>query len=259
MKITLIGAGNMGGALLNGLAQRGEFDVRQITVVDTSPESLERWTALGMQTTRDALAGVADAEVVILAVKPWVVESVAAQIGPKIASTTRVVSIAAGVGFDKLAPCFVAGTPLFRVIPNTAAAVGASMTFVASQQARADERAAIVALFEPLGEVMEIPEHQIAACTALASCGIAYALRYIRAAVEGGVELGVPPLLAQHIVTKTVQGAAALLLARGTHPEAEIDQVTTPGGYTIKGLNAMEANGFTHAVIEGLKASGAGR
>ena len=80
-------------------------------------------------------------------------------------------------------------------------------------------------------------------------------MRYIRAAMEGGVELGFRPEEAARIVEQTVKGAATLLLTQGTHPEAEIDKVTTAGGITIKGLNAMEREGFTNAVIEGLKAS----
>ena len=93
------------------------------------------------------------------------------------------------------------------------------------------------------------------AATALCSCGTAYALRYIRAAVEGGVELGLYPDQAKAIVAQTVKGAADMLMTSGEHPEAEIDKVTTPGGITIKGLNRMEACGFSTAVIEGLKAS----
>ena len=90
---------------------------------------------------------------------------------------------------------------------------------------------------------------------ALASCGIAYAMRYVRANVEGAVELGISPSDATMITSNTMKGAAELLLSTGNHPEAEIDKVTTPGGLTIKGLNALEANGFTNAVIEALKAS----
>ena len=102
---------------------------------------------------------------------------------------------------------------------------------------------------------MVVEERQMGACTALSSCGIAYVMRYIRAACEGGVELGLYPNQARTIMLQTMAGAVALLNATGSHPEVEIDRVTTPGGITIKGLNAMEANGFTHAVIEGLKAS----
>jgi pyrroline-5-carboxylate reductase len=114
---------------------------------------------------------------------------------------------------------------------------------------------AMVAIFSELGEVMVVEESQIGAATSLASCGIAYALRYIRAAMEGGVELGIRADDAKHIVMQTLRGAVDVLAANGTHPEAEIDRVTTPGGLTIKGLNAMEAAGFTHSVIEGLRAS----
>lgn len=93
------------------------------------------------------------------------------------------------------------------------------------------------------------------AAMALGSCGTAYALRYVRAAMEAGVELGLYPSQAKLIVAQTVKGAAQLLMTNDSHPEEEIDKVTTPGGFTIKGLNRMEACGFTNAVVEGLKAS----
>ena len=102
---------------------------------------------------------------------------------------------------------------------------------------------------------MLIEESAMAAATSLASCGIAYALRYVRAAMEGGVELGIRADEAKRIVMQTLRGAVDVLEANNSHPEAEIDRVTTPGGLTIKGLNAMEAAGFTHSVIEGLRAS----
>ena len=129
------------------------------------------------------------------------------------------------------------------------------MTFVSSCNATAQQEDLVVALFDELGCAMLVDEAQIAAGTALASCGIAYAMRYIRAATEGGVELGFRPAVAQKIVSYTVQGAAQLLLQSGSNPETEIDKVTTPGGITIKGLNEMEHCGFSSAVIKGLKAS----
>ena len=110
-------------------------------------------------------------------------------------------------------------------------------------------------IFNELGEAMLVEEKLIPAGTSLASCGIAYALRYIRAAMEGGVELGFRADDAKRIVMQTLRGAVDILDAGGQHPEVEIDRVTTPGGLTIKGLNAMEAAGFTNSVIEGLRAS----
>ena len=129
------------------------------------------------------------------------------------------------------------------------------MTFLAQRGASAEQVAAVSELFGQVGDVMMIEERQMGACTALSSCGIAYVMRYIRAATEGGVELGLYPDQASRIMLQTMAGAVALLKATGHHPEVEIDRVTTPGGITIKGLNAMEANGFTNAVIAGIKAS----
>ena len=130
-----------------------------------------------------------------------------------------------------------------------------SMTFIASARSTEAMDGYVVDIFNELGVAMLVDEGLIPAGTSLASCGIAYALRYIRAAMEGGVELGFRADDAKRIVMQTLRGAADILEAGGAHPEAEIDRVTTPGGLTIKGLNAMEAAGFTHSVIEGLRAS----
>ncbi|MEG0253332.1 MAG: pyrroline-5-carboxylate reductase dimerization domain-containing protein, partial [Muribaculaceae bacterium] len=114
---------------------------------------------------------------------------------------------------------------------------------------------AVKKIFDTLGKSMIVEERLMSGGTALASCGIAYVMRYIRAASEGGVELGFYANQSKEIIMQTMLGAVELLEATGNNPEVEIDKVTTPGGITIKGLNAMEANGFTTAVIEGLKAS----
>jgi pyrroline-5-carboxylate reductase len=105
-----------------------------------------------------------------------------------------------------------------------------------------------------MGQTIITEERLLGAGTTLASCGIAYAMRYVRAASEGGVELGFKAGEAQKIVMQTMRGAVELLQATGMHPEAAIDLVTTPGGVTIKGLNEMEHAGFTSSVIRGLKA-----
>ena len=126
---------------------------------------------------------------------------------------------------------------------------------VKSQDATAEQQESLCDLFAALGYVATIDEKQVPAATSLASCGVAYAMRYVRAAMEGGVELGFRPEEAARIVEHTVKGAVELLLSSGQHPEVEIDKVTTAGGITIKGLNAMEQAGFSAAVIEGLRAS----
>ena len=137
-------------------------------------------------------------------------------------------------------------------MPNTAMSVGKSMTFNVALQGDAPLAMQSLAM---MGRVMQIPERLLPAATALASCGIAYALRYVRAATEGGVQMGFRASEAQEIVAATIEGAAALLSRPDAHAEAEIDKVTTPGGVTIRGLNAMEREGFTNAVIAGLLAS----
>lgn len=255
MKITVIGAGNIGSALIRGLVAGERIAAEEMTAVAVHDTTLNAMRTIGVQATADAAAAVKTADVVILAVKPWIVESVSVQIAPHIPPAALVGSVAAGIGLDGLERYFGKDRPLFRIMPNTAVSVGEGMTFITSRNSAAEQTETIISLFEPLGRVMEVPEWQFEGGMALASCGIAYALRYVRAAMEGGIELGIPPSMAQTIVAQTVKGAAELLLRTGNHPEAEIDRVTTPGGITIKGLNAMEANGFTRAVIEGLKAS----
>lgn len=255
MKITVIGAGNMGGAIIRGLAAGKRIAVEDITAVAVRTKTLDAMRALGVAATDNAAQAVRDADVVLLAVKPWLIESVSAEIAPQIKPGALIGSVAAGIGFETLESHFGSSAPLFRIMPNTAVTVGEGMTFITARNAAAEQAQTVVSLFEPLGMVMEVPEKLFDGGMALASCGIAYALRYVRAAMEGGIELGIPPLMAQTIVAQTIKGAAEILLRTGNHPEAEIDKVTTAGGITIKGLNAMEANGFTHAVIEGLKAS----
>ena len=197
---------------------------------------------------------VRDAYIVTIAGKPWLGYRVASEINQHLKRDAIIVSIAAGVPFSHLQE-LMPGKTLFRVIPNTAIAIGESMTAVAHNNASVEQQTAIIAIFDRLGKAVMVEERLMGAATALGSCGTAYALRYIRAAMEAGVELGLYPSQAQSIVAQTVKGAACLLIEGGNHPEQEIDKVTTPGGITIKGLNRMEALGFSSAVIEGIKAS----
>ena len=129
------------------------------------------------------------------------------------------------------------------------------MTAIASYNASTEQEKLILSIFNELGKSILIEERLMVAATALGSCGTAFALRYIRAAIEGGIEMGLYAHQAKEIVSQTVKGAAELLMHNQSHPEEEIDKVTTPGGITIKGLNEMEHAGFTSAIIRGLKAS----
>ena len=205
----------------------------------------------------DAEAAV-KADLIILAVKPWKLKEVIDDLKPVMDySRQAVASVAGGVGLGDLSALLDKGDgqtlPIYYIIPNTAASVGESMTFISSANASAALDAEVVAIFGELGSVRLVEEKLMNPGMVLASCGIAFAMRYIRAATEAGVELGFYASDAQKTVMQTMKGAVALLEKSGSHPEVEIDRVTTPGGLTIKGLNEMEANGFTTSVIEGVK------
>ena len=264
MKITIIGAGNMGGAIAKGLAKGSLFASSDITCTAHTQQTLDSLHNANsdLRLTLDNVEAVANADIVVIAVKPWLVESIIEEIRPSLRLDKQIfVSIAAGLSFETLHSWLLKGAEhstanpaIFRVIPNTAIEVGSSMTFVAAYHATAEQIDFILRTFNELGNAMLIKEELMQAGTALASCGIAFAFRYIRAAIEGGVELGFYPAQAQEIVAHTLKGAVDLLLHNGSHPEMEIDKVTTPGGITIKGINELEHAGFTSAVIRGLKA-----
>lgn len=260
MKIGIIGAGNMGGAIARGLAADPTFNTADITVC--APNRHQELDALKaefpeMTVSTDNKDAVLHTDMIIVAVKPWFVYDVMDPLSSYIQWKKQIlVSVAAGVPLEELEDLSLCTPPaVFRVMPNTAISLRKSMTFICSRGANEEQIGMVNDIFKRLGTTMLIEEKQMDACMALASCGIAYAMRYVRAASEGGVELGIKADEAKQIVLRTLEGAAELLLHTGNHPEVEIDKVTTPGGITIKGLNAMERNGFSTSVIEGLKAS----
>ena len=252
----------MGGAVARGLARGAKIATSDIYVSNPSTAKLEALKSEHpeINTTTNNCEAAAAADIVILAVKPWKVEQVLDELKPHLDYTRQAVaSMVGGLGISQLSEWLDKGDEelpaTFIIIPNTAIATMSSMTFIASENATREQDTQLVEIFSELGMAMLVDEGLIPAGTSLASCGIAYALRYIRAAMEGGVELGFRADDAKRIVMQTLRGAADILEANGSHPEAEIDRVTTPGGLTIKGLNAMEAAGFTPSVIEGLRAS----
>ena len=252
----------MGGALARGLALGTLVPTSKIYLSNPSTPKLEalkrEFPEINITTDNREAARVAD--IVVIAVKPWKVEEVLREITPDMDYTRQAVaSMVGGLGIAELSAWLDRGDGVlpatYLIIPNTAIATMSSMTFIASARATEEQENKLLNIFNELGKAMLVDEEHIAAGTSLASCGIAYALRYIRAAMEGGVELGFRADDAKHIVMQTLRGAVDILEKNNTHPEVEIDRVTTPGGLTIKGLNAMEATGFTHSVIEGLRAS----
>lgn len=256
MKIAIIGAGNMGGAIARGLAKGSLVRVEDIRVSNPSPGKLEALKAEfpDMQVTADNSEAVAGADIVVLAVKPWIVGEVLNKLQLK--ETQMLISIAAGIKLGDLWQLLgQKGNPLFRVIPNTAISEMQSMTLVSCSQASQEQIQLVLDVFSEMGLAMLIPEEKMAAATAMTSCGIAYALKYIQAAMQAGIELGVRPKDGMRMVAQSLKGAAELILANDTHPSVEIDKVCTPGGLTIKGINQLEHDGFTSALINAIKAS----
>ncbi len=249
----------MGGALAEGLLKHTALSAGDITVADPNIEVLHRFEALGASVTSENDAAVVDADLIFVVVKPWLVQPVVTNLKASIDyQKTTFVVIAAGVSSADILSWMRkhdgSSPTLFLAIPNIAIAVGQSMTFLVSVNGQPSKQEELQALFDKMGSTLIVDEDHLAAGTSIASCGIAYAMRYMRAATEGSVELGFRASDALKIVRQTVSGAVTLLAANGSHPEEEIDKVTTPGGVTIRGLNAMEREGFTNAVIQGLKA-----
>lgn len=262
MKISIIGAGNIGSAIAHGLTKGSFFKGSDITISDVSEKNLQKIVNMNsdIHCTVSNRECVQKSDIVVLAVKPWMVDSIAAEIRDNLDYSNQIVlCIAAGVPLEKLRSLFSHSEDqvptLFRMIPNTAIDVLESFSCISSWNASTEQEDLMVKIFGELGKAMLVPESQLNAFMSLSSCGIAFAFRYIRAASEGGVEMGINADVAKEVVMQTLRGAITLLEASGNHPEAEIDKVTTAGGITIKGLNEMEHAGFTSTVIRGLLAS----
>lgn len=273
--ITVIGSGNMGGALLRGWAKAAREGRAELSLSATA-HTTRRLEVLNsefseIKTSTLNAAAAAEADLIVIAVKPWLVEGVLAEIRPLLADSPRhplLVSVAAGITSEDLSQFLDLPIPCVYAMPNIAAEYGESMSFV-EDSADANytstpqhplpfgcttPSAAVGRLFELVGKVSIVPPRLMAPGTMMAGCGIAYVMRYVRAMMEGGVEMGFYPDDARAIALQTMQGAVGLLEATGLHPEAAIDRVTTPGGITIRGLNELDHAGFNSAVIRSLKA-----
>lgn len=256
MKITFIGAGKIGGAAAIGLAAARAVEPGDITVTTRHARSQTKYRKYGIKTTLHNAEAVKDADIVLFAVKPWQMEEAIKEVRESLDySRQLIVSIAPGVASTKLLEWL--GKPgeqpsLAFVIPNTAIEICESMTFISPVTASDGQIATLKSLFDRTGKSIIVPESQILAGTSVASCGIAYAMRYISASVEGARQLGLPEDSLNEVVCQTVRGAAHLIAAKDSDPEKEIDKVTTPGGLTLRGLNAMETSGFSEAVQKGI-------
>jgi pyrroline-5-carboxylate reductase len=254
-KIAIIGGGNLGTAIAEGLLKSKFSKATDIIVTKRNTSTLKSLKDKGVAITDDNSAAVKKSEVIILAVKPFQVADVLNGIKKELAADKLLISVVTGVLINEMEGIVKKNIAYFRAMPNTAIAIQESMTCICSKDADNATVKYVNDLFSTVGKVVTIDEKLMEAATILAACGTAYAMRYIRANIQGGIEIGFDAATASLISAQTVKGAAELLLQKGSHPEQEIDKVTTPKGCTIAGLNEMEHQGFSSSLIRGIVAS----
>lgn len=254
--ITIIGGGNLGKSIADGLLDSNFIAEQNLTITKRNPSSLTSYEEKGVNVLSDNIKATQTANCIILAVKPYHIEDVILSIKEYIQPETILISVVSGVALPDLQH-WLNNTPsiVFRAMPNTAIAIKESMTCISHNTNNQEALNFVKDLFERLGKVLFIDEKLMDAATVLGACGTAYAMRYIRGNIQGGIQIGFDAASASFIASQTIKGAAQLLLERGSHPEQEIDKVTTPRGCTIAGLNEMEHQGFSSSIIKGLKAS----
>jgi pyrroline-5-carboxylate reductase len=254
INIGIIGGGNLGRSVAEGFLKSG-IEASKIVVTRRKVHLLDDLQSKGVRIEKENHKAVSGQNVIILAVKPYQAAEILKELHPVLKPGQILLSLMTGISLAQLNEMLPAGVLAFRVMPNTAVALQESMTLIAAPECEPAIQKMVDDLFGTLGKVIFINEELMAAATVLGACGIAFALRFIRAAIQGGVEIGFGADVAQQIVAQTVKGASELILQTGHHPEQEIDKVTTPKGITISGLNEMEHQGFSSALIRGLLVS----
>lgn len=255
-KITIIGSGNIGLSLARGLVNKAYCKANQITLTRRNLKHMATEVAAGFNVSDNNIVAIYDASIIVLAVLPQQLKKVLTEIASSIDPEKQlIISVVSGVTCADVRQEIGNNVQVVRAMPNTAIAIGQSMTCIASDNADEEHLKEVTTLFETVGAVVTINEDLMTSATALCACGIAFFLRSIRAASQGGVEIGFHAHDALKMAVQTAKGAADLLLLTQAHPESEIDKVTSPKGCTIAGLNEMEHNGFSSAFIKGIKLS----
>jgi pyrroline-5-carboxylate reductase len=254
-KIAIIGAGNLGTSLVKGLVNSNRYQPSNFILTRRNLTKLNVFKAEGFCITDANDEAIREASIIILAVLPQKINSVLEGISKNIKSNQLLISLVSGVTVNDIENIIGNNVPVVRAMPNTAIAIGESMTCITTSQQWTDRLEEVKDLFELVGETIIIREEQMTSATALCACGIAFFLRAIRAASQGGNEIDFHSDEALKMAAQTAKGAASLLIANQSHPEDEIDKVTSPKGCTIAGLNEMEHNGFSSSFIKGITVS----
>lgn len=254
MKITILGAGNIGTALAEGFA--GIVRKNDITLTRRNVDQLAAYKKSGFKVSDSNISSVKDANLIFLCVLPQQINQVLKEIKPHIQlSNSIIVSTIPGITIANIRDILGVKTKVCRAMPNTALSLRESMTCISFDGIGSKEQKQIIDLFDQVGTSLVIKEEMMTAATALCACGIAFFMRAIRSASQGGIEMGFHADEALKLAVQTAKGAALLLNKEDAHPEREIDRVTSPKGCTIAGLNEMEHNGYSSAMIKGFLTS----
>lgn len=257
-RIAILGGGNIGRSLARGLVRAKHSDPGNITITRRSKSAFVEMAGEGFRVTDDNNDAVRTSDLIVLAVLPQQLNGLLETIREGIdANRHLLVSVVSGVSTKDILGRLGKEVEIVRAMPNTAIAIGESMTCIASSNASRENIAIVKSMFDTVGMTIEINEELVTSATALCACGIAFFLRAIRAASQGGIEIGFHADEALTLAAQTAKGAATLILSTHNHPEREIDKVTSPKGCTIAGLNEMEHQGFSSALIKGIKTSAA--
>lgn len=254
--LAILGGGSLGQALARGWAGSGLFQPSEVHLTRRHPEKLAALADEGFVIGSDNLGAVSAADCIVVTVQPGQMDTVLEEISSGVDPERHtVISVATGVRLERLRSFLGGDVSLVRAMPNTAVVTMNSMTCLTADPA--DDSGLEVArfLFDAVGLTMVIDEEMMIPATALCACGIAFFLRTIRAAAQGGTEIGFHAEEALLLAAQTALGAAELVIRGDGHPEDEIDRVTTPRGCTIAGLNELEHRGFSSAMIRGILTS----
>ena len=255
-KIAIIGCGNLGSSIANGLLEKDSFDPKNLTLTKRNTLSLSGFEARGAHVHSDNLIAAKYADIILLGVKPYNVAPILEEIKPALDPKKQlIISLATGITLKEMYAVIDPKTVAFRAMPNIAADIQESITCICQNGANLEQIALAKELFNSIGITIDIDESLMDASTVLGACGIAYVLRFMRAMIQGGIQIGFDSKTASRIVNQTVKGAAELMIQQNIHPEEAIDKVTTPKGCTIVGLNEMEHQGFSSAMVRGVIAS----
>jgi pyrroline-5-carboxylate reductase len=255
-KVSIIGCGNIGLSLLQGFLKGNTIPPENITATRRNISELSHLKESGVSLTTDNISAIEKSNLVIIAVKPYNISNILEEIKDHLKPQRHIlISVTAGVTIKQIQDIVGVAIPVFRAMPNISASVGKSVSCISHSGAGTEDIASVKYLFDIIGTTMTIDEELMQSATILGACGVAYVLRFIRAMIQGGIQIGFDARTASAIVNQTVKGAAELLIERKEHPEYEIDKVTTPKGCTIVGLNEMEHNGFSSSLIKGIVAS----